>query len=146
MDVLTPVQRKRCMAAVRAKGTKPELLLCRLLDSLRYRYRLHDDGLPGRPDIVLPRRKKAIFVHGCFWHRHNCKSGRSFPATRPSFWGPKLKGNKQRDRLNICRLHSMGWQVLVVWECQLRKNTERVFTELLSFVRNRTADKLAVHD
>jgi DNA mismatch endonuclease (patch repair protein) len=122
MDVLTPEQRRRCMSAVRGKDTAPELRLRRALHALGYRYHLHASTLPGKPDIVFPVRKKLIFVHGCFWHRHNCKSGRSSPSVRISFWSSKLQANVQRDQGNIRRLRNLGWKVLVAWECQLAPN------------------------
>lgn len=118
MDVLTPEQRRRCMAAVRSKHTKPELLVRRLVHSLGYRYRLHRRDLPGCPDLAFPRRRKVIFVHGCFWHRHSCHKGRSLPATRRRFWEHKLADNKKRDGKIRRRLNSLGWRRLVIWECQ----------------------------
>ena len=97
MDVLSPEQRVRCMAAVRSINTYPELQVRRIVHRLGYRYRLHVRELPGRPDLVFPSRRKVIFVHGCFWHRHNCPAGRSFPATRQEFWLKKLSRNRERD-------------------------------------------------
>jgi DNA mismatch endonuclease (patch repair protein) len=85
-----------------------------------FRFRLHDKALPGKPDIVLPRHKKIIFIHGCFWHLHNCKYGRVTPATNAIFWQNKRLGNKQRDRKNLSQLRKLGWQVLIIWECQLK--------------------------
>jgi DNA mismatch endonuclease (patch repair protein) len=83
-----------------------------------YRYRLHVRALPGAPDIVFPARRKVIFVHGCFWHRHHCKRGRPVPKTRIDYWLPKLEGNRIRDRKHRRQLRQLGWEVLVVWECQ----------------------------
>jgi DNA mismatch endonuclease, patch repair protein len=119
-DVLTRKQRSRCMAAIRSRDTKPEIVLRQLLRSAGYRYRVNDPSLPGKPDIVFPRDKKVIFIHGCFWHRHNCKAGRSEPATRRAFWNRKLLSNKARDRRRISELRDLGWGVLTVWECQLK--------------------------
>jgi len=121
MDVLTPEERRRNMAAIRGKDTQPEMLLRRLVHSLGYRYRLHVRNLPGCPDIVLPRHRKVILVHGCFWHRHNCRLGRPWPRTRAVFWRNKLEGNKARDVKNRKALRKLGWEVLVVWECQTRR-------------------------
>jgi DNA mismatch endonuclease (patch repair protein) len=119
MDVLTPEERRRNMAAIRGKDTQPEMLLRRLVHSMGYRYRLHVRNLPGCPDIVLPRHRKVILVHGCFWHRHNCRLGRPWPRTRAAFWRVKLDANKARDSRNLQKLRQLGWKVLTVWECQL---------------------------
>jgi DNA mismatch endonuclease, patch repair protein len=119
-DVLTKEQRSRCMAAIRSKGTRPEIVLGRLLRNAGYHYRANDKSLPGKPDAVFPRDKKVVFVHGCFWHRHNCKAGRSEPATRRAFWSLKFSSNKARDRRQTSELHTLGWGVLTVWQCQLK--------------------------
>jgi DNA mismatch endonuclease, patch repair protein len=98
----------------------PELLLRRAVHGEGYRYRLHVKNLPGSPDLVFPTRKKVIFVHGCFWHSHqNCRLGK-LPKSNLGFWKPKLEGNRERDLRNIRKLRRMGWQVLVVWQCNLR--------------------------
>jgi DNA mismatch endonuclease (patch repair protein) len=108
------------MASVKAKDTRPEMLVRRLLFSLGFRYRLHDRGLPGSPDIVVRGRKKAIFVHGCFWHRHEgCPLAR-LPKSRLDFWIPKLEGNRERDARKLLQLQSQGWDALVIWECELK--------------------------
>lgn len=120
-DVLTAEQRRYCMSRIRGKDTKPEMTVRRLVHALGYRFRLHRRDLPGCPDLVLPRHRKVIFVHGCFWHRHRCRYGRPMPATRRQFWKKKLEGNKQRDARNRRALRRLGWDVLVVWECQTRK-------------------------
>jgi DNA mismatch endonuclease (patch repair protein) len=119
VDTLAPKERSERMSRVRGKDTKPEMIVRRLLHGLGYRYRLHARDLPGKPDIVFRGRRKAIYVHGCFWHRHPipaCKLAR-LPKTRQDFWVPKLEGNRQRDIENQRRLTEMGWEVLVVWEC-----------------------------
>jgi len=118
-DTLTPEQRRRCMAANRGRDTSPEMTVRRILTSLGYRYRLHASDVPGKPDIAIRSRKKAIFVHGCFWHRHNCKKGRSMPATRVNFWTEKFADNRRRDRANRSKLRRLGWSVLTIWECQI---------------------------
>jgi DNA mismatch endonuclease (patch repair protein) len=123
MDVLTETQRHGCMAAIRNKDTKPELIVRRLVHVLGYRFRLHRAGLPGRPDLVFVANRKIIFVHGCFWHRHSCSKGRSIPATRKQFWRRKLEGNRLRDKDNQRKLRQLGWKVLVVWECWTRDVT-----------------------
>jgi len=118
-DVHSPGQRSRNMAAIRSTNTKPELQLRSALFLLGYRYRLHGD-LPGRPDIVLPRYGTVIFVHGCFWHMHNCRYGRVAPRTRSHFWSVKREANKARDARQRRALRRSGWRVLTVWECKMR--------------------------
>lgn len=117
-DTLSTGERKERMSRVRNKDTKPEMCVRRLVHSLGYRYRLHYGGLPGRPDIVFPERRKVIFVHGCFWHRHEGCSRCRMPKSRLEFWGPKLEKNRLRDLKNLAKLHELGWDVLVVWECE----------------------------
>ena len=120
MDTITPKQRSRLMARVRSKDTKPELFVRSLVHRLGFRFRLHRADLPGKPDIVLTRHKKIIFVHGCFWHRHGNCQRLSFPATNVKFWKAKFLANIERDRRNRRRLRLLGWKVLVVWECEIR--------------------------
>ena len=116
-DVLTPEQRRRCMAAIRGKDTKPEMTVRRLIHGMGYRYRLHSADLPGRPDLVFRGRKKVIFVHGCFWHMHDCRLGRVKPKTRAAFWEEKRTGTVARDRRQVAELERCGWEVLTIWEC-----------------------------
>lgn len=119
MDTLTPAERSARMALVRAKDTKPELLVRRLVHGMGYRYRLHRRDLPGTPDLVFPGRSKVIFIHGCFWHRHaGCALAR-LPKSRGDFWLPKLTANAERDARNVRALRQLGWGVLTIWECQL---------------------------
>lgn len=135
MDTLTPAQRSHRMGLIRHKGTKPELLVRRLVRSLGVGYRLHRRDLPGKPDLAFPGRKKVIFVHGCFWHRHSdpaCNLAR-LPKSRQAFWGAKLEGNARRDVVNRQALTDMGWQVFTVWECELR-DSEAVVARLASFL------------
>ena len=120
MDRLTPEQRSRTMSAVRSKHTKPELFVRRGLHARGFRFRLHRRDLPGKPDIVFPSRKCAIFVNGCFWHGHECSSG-ALPATRREYWEEKIKRNKARDARNQGKLEAAGWNVMVVWECDLKR-------------------------
>lgn len=132
MDDLTKKQRSYCMSRVKGKDTKPELVVRSFVHGLGYRFRLHRKDLPGKPDIVLPRHRKIIFVHGCFWHMHTCKKGKSTPATRAQFWQDKREGNKKRDKRNIRELKKLGWDVLVVWECQVKSGTfEKVVMRFL---------------
>lgn len=109
------------MAGIRARDTKPEMLVRRLLFASGYRFRLHRRDLPGAPDVVLPGRKVAIFVHGCFWHRHPGCSFATLPATNAAFWHAKLSGNVKRDVRAIEALTAAGWRVLVVWECATKR-------------------------
>ena len=111
--------RSRIMRAIKQKNTKPELAVRRLLHAMGFRFRLHRRDLPGRPDIVLPRRKTVIFVHGCFWHQHaGCRLA-NVPRTRTEYWLPKLARNQERDASAQALLEELGWRVLVVWECEL---------------------------
>lgn len=124
------------MATAKPKNTKLELELRRLLLNMGYRgYRVHYDKLPGKPDVVFTKRRKVIFAHGCFWHRHCCKKGRSTPKTNKSFWEPKLQRNAERDKENLRKIEEEGWDVLLVWECQL-KNPELLRKNLLNFLRS----------
>jgi DNA mismatch endonuclease (patch repair protein) len=133
-DTLSPSERSERMGRIRGRDTKPELVVRRMVFAMGYRYRLHERALPGRPDLVFPGRKRALFVHGCFWHRHaaRCKLAR-LPKSRLEFWLPKLEGNRTRDRSNEAKLRARGWRVLVVWECQLR-NRERLKGRLVRFM------------
>lgn len=118
-DVLTPEQRRLNMSRIRGKNTRPEMTVRRLLHAAGFRYRLHGAGLPGKPDLVLPKYQAVIFVHGCFWHRHNCPLFK-WPKTRQEFWHLKITRNVERDVRTEARLHEAGWRVLTVWECALR--------------------------
>ena len=106
------------MSRVRGKNSKPEMAVRRMVHGMGYRYRLHRGDLPGRPDLVFPSRRKVIFVHGCFWHRHDCHLGR-VPKSRLDFWLPKLEGNRRRDAANRAALVNIGWECLTVWECEI---------------------------
>jgi len=117
MDTRTPEQRRQIMRAVKTRDTGPELIVRRLLHSLGYRYRVHRKDLPGKPDVAFLSRRKAIFVHGCFWHGHDCSKGR-LPKSRLDYWKPKLNGNRERDRRTEDELRSIGWRVLVIWQCE----------------------------
>lgn len=118
MDTLSKKERSKRMSLVRCKDTKPEMKVRRLVHRMGHRYRLHKAGLPGKPDLSFARKRKAIFVHGCFWHRHEgCKWAR-LPKSRQDFWRPKLEGNKQRDIRNQKALRKMGWEFLIIWECE----------------------------
>lgn len=133
MDNVKPEQRSDNMRKIRSKGTEPELIVRRLVYAMGYRYRLHYGKLPGKPDMVFPGKRKVIFVHGCFWHQHEkCKSGR-MPKSRLAYWVPKLEKNKNRDTSNQEKLREMGWDILVVWECEL-KDIEQISRQLASYL------------
>jgi DNA mismatch endonuclease (patch repair protein) len=119
IDAIAAEKRSQIMRRVRRKNTAPEIVVRKLIFSMGYRYRLHRKQLPGSPDIVFPGKKKIIFVHGCFWHMHECKKGRP-PKSNENYWLPKLERNKQRDNENLAKLEIEGWKVLVIWECQLK--------------------------
>ncbi|MHB0867739.1 MAG: very short patch repair endonuclease [Thermoleophilia bacterium] len=130
---MTKEQRTRCMSNVRSKDTIPEMAVRRMAHSLGYRYRLHQNNMPGCPDMVFVRQRKVIFVHGCFWHSHpKCKHA-SIPKTRKRFWATKLKGNEERDSRNQKKLELDGWAQLVVWECEV-KNQDILRKTIKSFL------------
>ena len=118
-DVVDPATRSRMMSGIRAKDTKPEMLVRRALHKAGFRYRLHDKKLPGKPDIVLPKYRTVVFVHGCFWHGHCCKHFK-WPKTRVEYWRTKIEGNVARDAKAVSSLQEQGWRVLTVWECEIR--------------------------
>jgi DNA mismatch endonuclease (patch repair protein) len=138
MDVLTPEQRSFNMSCIRGRNTKPEILLRRGLHASGLRFRLHVRQLPGRPDIVCPRHKAVILVHGCFWHGHDCPLFK-LPATRPEFWARKVLANRERDRYALEALRACGWRVLTVWECSLKGRGRRpavgVIEQCAAFIR-----------
>ncbi len=134
LDTITKEKRSEIMSKVRSKNTSPELAVRRLIFSLGYRYRLHAEYLPGKPDLAFPGRKKVIFVHGCFWHGHDCKRG-GVPATNKEFWLPKLEKNKVRDSETFSRFVDMGWKALVIWQCQL-KDKDALKTAIVNFLNN----------
>jgi DNA mismatch endonuclease (patch repair protein) len=118
--MITKEVRSRMMASIRGRNTQPERQVRRMLHRLGFRFRLHSKDLPGKPDVVLPKYDLAIFVHGCFWHRHeNCRFA-VMPKTNPVFWSQKLNGNVHRDEAAIDQLHKLGWRTLIIWECALK--------------------------
>jgi DNA mismatch endonuclease (patch repair protein) len=138
-DVLTAEQRSRCMSSIRGKNTKPERIVRSTLHRMGYRFRIHGRNLEGKPDIVLTRLRKVVFVHGCFWHMHRCKYGRVVAKTNAQFWRTKREGNVARDRRNVSALRRAGWDVLVIWECQTRSLdslAKRLATILAPRIRN----------
>ena len=133
MDRLTKKARSELMAKVRSADTKPELVVRRIVTDLKYRYRVHAAALPGRPDLAITSLRKAIFVHGCFWHQHeDCRLAR-LPKSRLEYWLPKLRANRKRDSRSRGALTRQGWGSLVVWECQI-KNTSALTRRLRSFL------------
>ncbi|MEE1266360.1 MAG: very short patch repair endonuclease [Akkermansia sp.] len=121
MDRLTPEQRRRSMVGNKSRDTKPEIQVRKLLHSLGYRFRIQRKDLPGKPDIVLPKYRTAIFVNGCFWHRHaGCKLA-SNPSTNSEFWEKKFAANVERDNRNYAALKEQGWNVLIIWECEVKE-------------------------
>ncbi len=125
-------KRSKNMAAIKSKNTKPEITVRKLLHSMGYRFRLHRKDLPGKPDIVLPKYKIALFVHGCFWHRHEGCKYSTIPKTRTEFWIEKFRDNVERDKLNQAKLISMGWTPLIVWECETKKNVNSLLASRIS--------------
>ncbi len=132
MDTLTPEQRSALMARIRGVDTKPELFVRRALHGQGYRFRLHGRGLPGKPDIVFKKRKRAVFVHGCFWHRHGCKRT-THPKSREDYWQDKFAKNVARDRRNAALLADDGWDVFVAWECEVDSD-ETLLQRLMEFL------------
>jgi DNA mismatch endonuclease (patch repair protein) len=133
LDVFPPEKRSEIMGRIKGKDTSPELAVRSTLHAMGYRFRLHRKDLPGKPDIVLPKYKTVVFVNGCFWHGHDCRKGKSVPATNTEFWKAKIDGNVCRDRETDDKLKKMGWRVLVVWECEVSDREtlcERLASEL----------------
>ncbi len=136
LDISKEVTPKRSwnMSRIRAQDTKPELLVRRLLHTLGYRYRLHAPELPGKPDIVFRPQKKAVFVHGCFWHRHEGCKNATMPKTRTQFWKEKFSKNVQRDKRVLQDLENIEWSSLIVWECEI-KNIDLLTDKLREFLK-----------
>jgi len=129
-DVVDKATRSRMMAGIRGTNTKPEFVVRKIVHSLGYRFRLHDTRLPGKPDLVLARHAAVVFVHGCFWHGHECSLFK-WPSTRQAFWQGKITGNRERDVQTLRALRKDGWRILVVWECAL-KGRLRLTPEVLA--------------
>jgi DNA mismatch endonuclease (patch repair protein) len=139
VDRITDEIRRRNMRKIRSTGMKPELAIRKLLHKNGYRYRLHRYDLPGRPDIVFSGRRKIVFVHGCYWHQHDkpaCKLAHR-PKSNMSYWLPKLERNRRRDVEHISALKALGWSTLVIWECEIGKNPQRLFRRLRRFLSKR---------
>jgi DNA mismatch endonuclease (patch repair protein) len=132
MDVLTTEQRRFNMSRIRGKDTKSEMLLRRGLHAAGLRFRLHTPRLPGKPDLVFPKHRAVILIHGCFWHGHDCPLFK-MPATRPEFWAKKISGNRERDIRSANALQLDGWRLLTIWECSLKGPARRPFDEVIDY-------------
>ncbi len=132
-DIVDSATRSRMMSGIRAKNTKAEVEIRKRIFAAGFRYRLHDKKLPGKPDIIFPRYKAIIFIHGCFWHAHDCALFK-VPSTRPEFWQKKLKRNREKDEENSSHLKHLGWRILTIWECSFRgagKKREQELTKIV---------------
>jgi len=134
-DVVSPKKRSEMMSGIKGKNTKPELKVRKALHAKGFRFRLHLKNLPGKPDIVLPKYRAVIFVHGCFWHMHDCHLFK-WPSTRPEFWRDKISGNKVKDGDNLSILKYRGWRILTIWECALKGKEKLDLDDLLGQIVN----------
>jgi len=132
-DVVDKQTRSRMMSGIKSKNTKPEIRIRSLLHRQGFRFRIHDKSLPGKPDIVLKRFHAVIFVHGCFWHAHDCHLFK-WPSTKKEFWHSKIEGNKSRDLENITTLKNSGWRILSIWECSMKGKTRLNEHELIKII------------
>lgn len=132
-DTITPERRSEIMSHIRSKDTSIELMVRRYLFALGYRYRVNYKALPGKPDIVFTKKKIAIFIHGCYWHGHDCGSRYAHSSqSNKAYWGPKIQRTQQRDQEHIAKLEADGWRVIVLWECQVRLDFDRIMLTLLN--------------
>lgn len=135
MDVHSKKQRSYNMSQIKSKNTQPEMIIRKLLWNNGLRYRLHKKELPGKPDIVFIKKKKAIFINGCFWHKHNCDFFK-WPKTRTDFWRNKINNNFIRDKRNYKKLKELGWDVLIIWECEInQKDQEQLINRIIGFIK-----------
>lgn len=134
-DIFKKEKRSQIMSHISGKNTKPEIIIRKIVHSLGYRFRLHKKELPGKPDIVFHKLKKVIFINGCFWHGHkNCLRSK-LPATNKKFWKIKIEGNKRNDKSNKIKLKRLGWDYLVIWQCEIKKkNAEKLETKISKFL------------
>jgi len=137
-DIFTKKKRSEIMSKIAGKETKPEILVRKFLFANGFRYRKNDKRYPGKPDIVLPKYKTVIFVHGCFWHGHNCPAGK-LPETKKEFWKNKIQGNIERDKKNKIELEKKGWRVITIWQCELKnkKIQEKTLNNLINTLHNK---------
>lgn len=131
-DVLTREQRSYNMSRIKSRDTKPEMVVRSLVHGMGYRYSLHTSNLPGKPDLVFRSRRKIIFVHGCFYHMHDCSNGKAVPKTNVEFWQAKRLSNVERDVRNLAALRKEGWEVLCVWECMTKRKRNEELTRILT--------------
>ncbi|MEQ8235303.1 MAG: very short patch repair endonuclease [Syntrophomonadaceae bacterium] len=141
MDKISDDQRSYNMSQIRGKNTKPELFVRKYLHSRGFRFRLHDSKLPGNPDIVLPKYQSVIFVNGCFWHGHRNCTISHVPKTRTEYWANKINRNIGRDESNYSKLREIGWNIFILWECELLQNPELIIEALISQLKAIDADK-----
>jgi DNA mismatch endonuclease, patch repair protein len=135
-DILTKQQRHKNMSNIRGKNTKPEIFIRKMIYHMGFRYRLHRKDLPGTPDLAFLSKKKVIFIHGCFWHKHNCKKGFSTPKTNSDFWREKRAKNVERDKNNLRKLRDLGWAYLIIWECSIKKrNMGELSITIMNFLK-----------
>ncbi len=130
-DIVDKETRSRMMAGIKGKNTKPELVIRKAIFNRGFRYRIHEKKLPGKPDIVLKKYKAVIFIHGCFWHKHNCHLFK-WPKSNPNFWKKKISTNKKNDLQNINKLIESGWRITIIWECSLKGKGKPDFEELIT--------------
>jgi DNA mismatch endonuclease, patch repair protein len=136
-DVLTPEQRRFNMSRIRNRNTKPEMIVRSMVHKMGFRYRLHRKDLAGKPDLVFPSRRKIIFVHGCFFHMHDCQYGKVTPKTNTEFWQNKRLRNVERDKKNIAELKQQDWNILIIWECMTKpRNIDKLSAILKNYLSN----------
>lgn len=136
-DTITPERRSEIMSHIKSKNTSIELMVRRYLFALGYRYRINYKALPGKPDIVFTKKKVAIFIHGCYWHGHNCGSRYAHTSkSNKEYWGPKIQRTQQRDQEHIEKIEAVGWQVIVLWECQLKNHFDQAIDNLVNAIDN----------
>ena len=145
-DVYSEEKRSIVMSKVKSKNSKPEIELRSILHCLGFRFSLHSDKLPGKPDILLSKYKTVVFVHGCFWHQHEGCGKATIPRQNHEFWKKKLYRNKERDREVQEKLLKLGWNVATVWECELRKGEDAVIQELTEFIREPKTESMLMND
>lgn len=144
MDTVSKKKRSWIMSRVRGKNTAPEIAVRSTAHKLGFRFRLHRSDLPGKPDLAFPSRAKAIFVHGCFWHGHRCARGNREPKANGAYWRTKIEKNRERDKRHRRSLRALGWEVLVIWECQIG-DEQKVKKTLKRFLGNRGAVSYRAH-
>ena len=138
-DTITPKRRSEIMSHIKSKNTSIELMVRRYLFALGYRCRVNYKALPGKPDIVFTKKKIAIFIHGCYWHGHNCGSRYAHASqSNKAYWGPKIQRTQQRDQEHIAQLEVDGWKVIVLWECQIKNDFDQIIETLVNSINNNT--------